>query len=672
MNKSNRYKIGLLLLTILSFSVIMVTLWLDSGFLTPSEHIAISSQQIIPLGADNKQSFAYAVNLSAPLGWLTVVGDTNKNPMRSKAILLEDGVPFGTPHVDHVSIGSKGKGGYSQWYHALYFSTNDNSDPRNNGHKYEVIVRYSLSNTMFTIVSILFVMSNLLLMRSLGIKFYKLRYYQLQHIELSYDERRLKSSAVFLSLVLGLISVYAVLFWFPSISTKIIPSNLTVLSGSFNSLIIFILLIFTVFNIEKFAPNNIFYGKTWSVFYIVLCIIGIVLFTVPLLELWRTGKSTYTNIGGLLPWGDSAGYYWGSMRIMEAGVLDAWNGRRPLNAVLYALRMFLTDGNLQYVLALNAVFVSLVGLMLAREITRIWGLSIGVLLYILLYLSHATMADNFIPTLLSENNGVLLGVMAFISLSRAALRRSIFFFGFGMFLLSLGLSARAGAFFILPALLIWSRVFLKIDDHLSWKPLIWGVIGIAIGQILPLCFVILLHGFHKNVVYSNFSYVLYSMALGGKGWQQIYSDHPELFAAGGVCAIESKACTMQIYSLVLHAIMDHPKLFCSFYFTELFRYWEFIIQHLGGAFSTLYQLGLIYSLMRWRIPFFALLLCSFIGIALSAPFLMNDGGPRVFTTTIVFELIFVAIGLWFSALLCRHLISLTKFYFMQIKRELLI
>ena len=52
--------------------------------------------------------------------------------------LYEDGVALGPAHCTHAEIRGEGRGRYSHWGAALYFSTSDNSDPRTNGRRYAV------------------------------------------------------------------------------------------------------------------------------------------------------------------------------------------------------------------------------------------------------------------------------------------------------------------------------------------------------------------------------------------------------------------------------------------------------------------------------------------------------------------------------------------------------
>jgi predicted O-methyltransferase YrrM len=70
--------------------------------------------------------------------WLMPAPD----PARWRAELLEDGNPLGPEGSVHVDIRERGKGAWSHWNFdsrcLVMFSTSDNSDPNENGRKYEL------------------------------------------------------------------------------------------------------------------------------------------------------------------------------------------------------------------------------------------------------------------------------------------------------------------------------------------------------------------------------------------------------------------------------------------------------------------------------------------------------------------------------------------------------
>lgn len=64
--------------------------------------------------------------------------DTAGAPRRSTCELLENGRPLGPAHAAHADIRVHGRGRFSHWHQALYFSTSDNSDPNRNGRRYDL------------------------------------------------------------------------------------------------------------------------------------------------------------------------------------------------------------------------------------------------------------------------------------------------------------------------------------------------------------------------------------------------------------------------------------------------------------------------------------------------------------------------------------------------------
>jgi hypothetical protein len=63
-------------------------------------------------------------------------GDTTDSPKASKLKLYEDGLALGPAHSNHAEIRQYGRGRYSHWGNALYFSSSDNSDPTTNKRRY--------------------------------------------------------------------------------------------------------------------------------------------------------------------------------------------------------------------------------------------------------------------------------------------------------------------------------------------------------------------------------------------------------------------------------------------------------------------------------------------------------------------------------------------------------
>ena len=60
----------------------------------------------------------------------------------SSLLLFEDEQPLGPAHAPHDAIRSLGQGRFSHWGTTLYFSSSDNTNPRNNNRQYSVREHY--------------------------------------------------------------------------------------------------------------------------------------------------------------------------------------------------------------------------------------------------------------------------------------------------------------------------------------------------------------------------------------------------------------------------------------------------------------------------------------------------------------------------------------------------
>lgn len=95
---------------------------------------AISEIELDRAQICREAGYAWRVDLSH----LPIRGDSTGNPEGSRYVLLEDGRVLRPAHYAHDLIRKHGKGGYSHWDDALYFSTSDNSDPTANGRIYSL------------------------------------------------------------------------------------------------------------------------------------------------------------------------------------------------------------------------------------------------------------------------------------------------------------------------------------------------------------------------------------------------------------------------------------------------------------------------------------------------------------------------------------------------------
>ena len=168
----------------------------------------------------------------------------------------------------------------------------------------------------------------------------------------------------------------------------------------------------------------------------------LILFALPLLALWNSGDSFDGAMGGLLPSTDASGYYWDARRVLEGDTFSTFSSRRPLFPGMLAALLGLTQQNLQVTLAVLVAINAISCFFLAREIQRTHGTVTGLLVITILFLFYRGYAG----IVFTENLGLAMGAVGFALLWRGASQRRVNHCLLGLFLLTLALNARAGAF----------------------------------------------------------------------------------------------------------------------------------------------------------------------------------------------------------------------------------
>jgi len=200
----------------------------------------------------------------------------------------------------------------------------------------------------------------------------------------------------------------------------------------------------------------------------------------------------------------------------------------------------------------------------------------------------------------------------------------------------MALIARAGAFFILPLIVLWGAKYFKPETKkISWKFLCLSIcillIAFATNQYLVYSF-----GPSDTIPFGNFSYSLYGLASGGNSWSYVFKVYPDI--------IRDVTDEKIIYQLAINLILKEPGLLLkgiikniSVFFsnsgygaysfmageTQLFNqiaYW-LLIGFCG--------LGIVSWFKNLKDPFSNFIVISTIGILLSVPFLPPTDTFRV-------------------------------------------
>ncbi len=276
------------------------------------------------------------------------------------------------------------------------------------------------------------------------------------------------------------------------------------------------------------------------------------LFALTVSGLWASGVSEPSILGGLIPFSDAAGYYSDARRLLEGQLFSSFSSRRPLFAGMLAALLGLTGRNLQLTLAVLVAITAVACYLLAREVQGTHGILAATLVMVVLFLYYR----RFTGTTLTENLGLSSGALGLALLWRGGWQKKIGYVLGGIFLLTLALNARAGTFFILPVLVVWAAWVFRKKRIVSFPVLAMGAGALVAGFLINTIMFLALAS-PVGTPFANFSYTLYDLASGGKGWQQVKRDHPEIMQ------LSEPAYSQKIYALAFAEMNQHPEKFIA-------------------------------------------------------------------------------------------------------------
>ena len=119
--------------------------------------------------------------------------------------------------------------------------------------------------------------------------------------------------------------------------------------------------------------------------------------------------------------------------------------------------------------------------------------------------------------------------------------------------------------------------------------------------------------------------MLYGLASGGKGWTQFAIDHPHIRRAS------------EIYAFAFQKIWADPSPILGVLAREFAKFWPMTFEFTGvDLFFSLSLLGALVALVTIRNVYSRLLVAIVAAVWLSSPFIIMDGGYRVFAASIPF------------------------------------
>ncbi len=386
----------------------------------------------------------------------------------------------------------------------------------------------------------------------------------------------------------------------------------------------------------------------------------LVLFSLPLLALWTHVRTHSSAIGGLLPVSDASLYYYDAGRLLEGHRLG-WSSRRPLFVGTLATLLGLAGQNLQVTLAMFVAVNAVACFLLAQEIRASQGTLTAVILVTLLF--HFYRLEGGPGTTLTENLGLPLGMSSFAMLWRGARERRVGIICLGLGLLTIALMVRPGAFFVLPALMFGGAWSFRGQGRYSGRFLAGAATAIFLSLGLSLGLgKLLADPANQQTPFPNFSYTLYGVVVGGKGWAQVLSDHPGAREGAEVYAAAWQAFRARPMGIVLGSLAMWRQYlpfrpFHAFAFVRFAAYAEAV----QAACYALTALGVVLCIRRYNQPHRFLLIAAAIGHLASIPFAPPlDAGLRVYAATVPILAILVALAGGELAEGVRRMIGLTR------------
>jgi len=404
-----------------------------------------------------------------------------------------------------------------------------------------------------------------------------------------------------------------------------------------------------------------------------LCLAAAVFGTFPIFIYWGGYEvidpnyaANYNIIAGHVPWSDAASFLTAAHNLLFDGELCSGCYRRPLNASFLAARLTVVGFDYNYALLLQAAIFGVACFLCASSVARTHGWAAGSATFAIVYAYGAY----FLPTNMTETLGLILGAVAFAALWTGVNYDRFYIYTLGIWLFCLAQVARPGTLLVVASLLLIGLIKFK-DKGLVFKLIVMLALAITPAFLTDKSLLYFYGDPSANSMAGNFSYLLYGITVGDKGWIQVFKDYPELYS------MSFAAAESFIYNKIIENILSHPGVFLKGLFdTFEFGAVNFIPDFqrfiLGGiGFKIFYLLLLlpIYVLLSSCFDrkyldvnnyslssegnnkiFFTLI---FIGFFISLIFIYRDGGIRSISASVPFIASLLAIVFY-----PRHVYSL--------------
>jgi hypothetical protein len=358
---------------------------------------------------------------------------------------------------------------------------------------------------------------------------------------------------------------------------------------------------------------------------------------------WHGGSSMGFTVANFFPVSDARGYHACATSLAATGHFEngPWCSRRALYPLMLATLLGTAGWHGQIVLLLQAGLIGLAIMTLSVETARLLGWVGGALVFVALFVFAWEFA---LSAFVTEVAGLSLGLIGVALLLRFVGNPGRGLPIAGVALISIALTARAGAMLLLPALIVWGWLIVRNPSNgYRIRHLLPLILGVSAGPLLQAALLLAL-GIDLRNTGGNYAASLYGLSTGSRDWTEAYRDFADLIKS------DEAAAFRHIYGAALSNIPQAPGVFIKALFeagrhfvTSLFQFGTLAKANI--ALSLLLLVGLLACGHRRRTPLGSLLLIMAAAEAASAPLIIDSGGPRIFAASIAVRILVAAVGL---------------------------
>ena len=368
----------------------------------------------------------------------------------------------------------------------------------------------------------------------------------------------------------------------------------------------------------------------------------------------RPGDPNRINIGGLVPFSDSANYLTASYDQVKDSVWNTQALRRPLAAAFRSVLLVFGNFSLPVMLTLQACMVA-AAISFATYAIMIWrGVWAGLAFFALTYIYDRF----FVPTTNTEPLGMFWALLAIPFFIKAFRDRSVKAALLAFALTSVALVTRMGSMFTLPALLLW--LVWQFGHTMAAKLRIFAVaICVMLGVFGFNSLLQKAYGTGSNPSTGNFAYVFCGLTMGTN-----FAGCMQKLESEGKLEPNEDARASQLYAMAWENLRADPQIF----FDRLVLSAKTFVIELPGliwtgygpleepdwrfraALTAISLIGLLYAARRMNaveLTFWALVWASILA---SSCFIYFDDGARALAASHPMMALFFAIGMSSPAL----------------------